>query len=217
MASIEGGGGDSGHKKGPGVKKAKKLSTRVDMTPMVDLGFLLITFFIFTTTMSTPTTMDLFMPKDSKEEDQNKAKESGALTVMLGKNNAVYYYEGQLLPDASNFKTTNFKGIRDVIIDKRKAVMAAYTPDPECEAKAKAKGLPASDCRDKDFVVVIKPDLDATYKNTVDILDEMTINGVKRFAMVDLFPQELTLIQATEGTTPAATPAATPATTTPAK
>src|SRR5262245_608033 len=99
MASIEEGGGGGGHKKGPGVKKAKRLSTRVDMTPMVDLGFLLITFFIFTTTMSTPSTMDLFMPKDTnKDEEQNKAKESGALTIMLGKSNVIYYYEGQLLP-----------------------------------------------------------------------------------------------------------------------
>ena len=88
MASIDTGGGDSGHKKGPGVKKAKKLSTRVDMTPMVDLGFLLITFFIFTTTMSTPSTMDLFMPKDTKKDEElNKAKESGALTIMMGKDN----------------------------------------------------------------------------------------------------------------------------------
>src|SRR5829696_1531969 len=102
MADIDVSGGDSGHKKGPGVKKAKKLSTRVDMTPMVDLGFLLITFFIFTTTMQSPTAMDLNMPKDTKkDEDLNKAKESGALTVLLGKQNAVYFYEGQLKVDAT--------------------------------------------------------------------------------------------------------------------
>src|SRR4051812_9379925 len=123
MASLDTGGGDSGHKKGPGVKKAKKLSTRVDMTPMVDLGFLLITFFIFTSTMSSPTTMALNMPKDEKNpEKQNEAKASGALTLMLGKNDAVYYYEGELAPDASNFKTSNFKGIREEIINKKKQV-----------------------------------------------------------------------------------------------
>jgi biopolymer transport protein ExbD len=213
MASIEEGGGDS-HKKGPGVKKAKRLSTRVDMTPMVDLGFLLITFFIFTTTMSTPSTMDLFMPKDTnKDEDQNKAKESGALTIMLGKNNIVYYYEGQLLPDASNFKTSNFKDIRSEIISKRKEVISTHQHDASCEKIwAQNKGDKNS-CLDRDFVVVIKPDPDATYKNTVDILDEMTINGVKRFAMVDLFPQELQLIQKTEGTyvAPPATTAPAPA------
>lgn len=175
MASIDTGGGDSGHKKGPGVKKAKKLSTRVDMTPMVDLGFLLITFFIFTTTMSTPATMDLFMPKDTdKPEEQNKAKESGALTIILGKADQVYYYEGQLTPDASNFKSTNFKGIRDEIISKKKNT----PPD--------------------DLVVVIKPNEEATYKNTVDILDEMTINEVKRFALVDILPVENELVKRTE-------------------
>ena len=199
MASIDTGGGDSGHKKGPGVKKAKKLSTRVDMTPMVDLGFLLITFFIFTTTMSSPTTMDLNMPKDTnKDEELNKTKESGALTVLLGKGDQVYYYEGQLLPDASNFKQTTFKGIRDEIISKKKSVIDAYRTDAECEAKAREKGRPVSDCAEQDFVVVIKPDKEATYKNTVDILDEMTINRVKRFAMVKILDVEETLIKATE-------------------
>src|SRR5688500_18283106 len=120
MASMDtGDGGGGGHKKGPGVKKAKKLSTRVDMTPMVDLGFLLITFFIFTATMNEPTTMDLNMPKDTeKEEEITKAKQSGALTVMLGKNDQVYYYEGELSPDGGNFKQTTFKGIRDEVIRK---------------------------------------------------------------------------------------------------
>jgi len=174
MASLDT-GGDGGHKKGPGVKKQKRQSTLVDMTPMVDLGFLLITFFIFTSTMSTPATMDLYMPKDTeKQEELNKAKESGALTIMLGKGDQVYYYEGQLLPDGSNFKSTNFKGIRDVIINKKRS-----TP-PE------------------DLVVVIKPNEEATYKNTVDILDEMTINGIKRFALVDITPQENEPLKATE-------------------
>jgi biopolymer transport protein ExbD len=174
MAEMDTSSG-GGHKKGPGVKKQKKLSTRVDLTPMVDLGFLLITFFIFTTTMSQPTAMQLFLPKDTdKPEEQNKVKASGALTLMLGNNNVIYYYEGELLPDGSNFKTTGFKDIRNVIMDKKRAT------DP------------------KDFMVVIKPDENATYKNTVDILDEMTINDVKRYAMVDIAPVEVQLIKATE-------------------
>jgi biopolymer transport protein ExbD len=174
MAEMDTSSG-GGHKKGPGVKKGKKLSTRVDLTPMVDLGFLLITFFIFTTTMSQPTAMRLFLPKDvDKPEEQNKVKASGALTLMLGKGNGVFYYEGELLPDASNFKSTNFKDIRKVIIDKKKST------NPE------------------DFVVVIKPGPESTYKNTVDMLDEMTINDVKRYALVDIFDQELQLMRATE-------------------
>lgn len=188
MADIDVSGGDSGHKKGPGVKKAKKLSTRVDMTPMVDLGFLLITFFIFTTTMSTPATMKLFMPKDEKDkEKQTELKESGALTIMLGKNNGIYYYEGFLKEDGSNFKSSTYKEIRDVIINKKKAVME----------NGRRLGQP-KDTLDKDLFVVIKPNSEATYKNTVDILDEMTINQVHRFALIDVTNDENMLIKATE-------------------
>lgn len=198
MASIDTGGGDS-HKKGPGVKKAKKLSTRVDMTPMVDLGFLLITFFIFTATMSSPTSMDLNMPKDTeKKDEQTEVKQSGALTIMLGKENQVYYYEGELDPNGANFKQTTFTGIRDVIINKKKSVIASYKGNPACEQKQRDKGKPVEDCKEEDFVVVIKPTVDATYKNTVDILDEMTINDVKRFAMVKIADTEKDLIGATE-------------------
>lgn len=201
MSSIDTSSGDNGHKKGPGVKKAKKLSTRVDMTPMVDLGFLLITFFVFTATLSSPTTLDLNMPKDIKDpKDQTEVKESGVLTIMLGKGDQVYYYEGKLVVDATgnNFKQTTFKGIRDIIIAKKKDVISRYKTDPACEAEATAKGKPISNCAEKDFVVIIKPSNDATYKNTVDILDEMTINQCRTYAMVKLSDPEYELIKATE-------------------
>jgi biopolymer transport protein ExbD len=171
--------------------KSKKQSTRVDMTPMVDLGFLLITFFMLTTTMSKPKTMDLIMPKDTKDEkEQNKVKESTALTILLGKKDRVYYYEGLAQdPNASAnpdfFKATSFAnkdGIRDVIIKKRDAVAQLRN----------AKGEP------EDVVVIIKADDDATYKDFVDILDEMAINRIQRYATVDISDQDKTWIQQTE-------------------
>ncbi len=171
MAEMEVKGG-GGHKKGPGVKKGKKLSTRVDLTPMVDLGFLLITFFIFTTTMSQPTSMNLAMPKDTdKPDEENKVKESGSLTLMLGKGNVIYYYFGN---DPATMQTTCYKEIRKIILDKKKATPA------------------------DDLFIIVKPDKDATYKNAVDVLDEMSINDIKRYAMVDPTPDEYSKILATE-------------------
>jgi biopolymer transport protein ExbD len=159
-------------KKGPGVKKSKKHSTRVDLTPMVDLGFLLITFFIFTTTVSQPTAMNLNMPKDTKDKNlDTKVKESGSLTLMLGKANVIYYYYGN---DPTKMQTTGYKAVRDIILKKKKSTPAA------------------------DLFIIIKPDKDATYKNAVDILDEMDINDISRYAMVDPTPDEYNLIQQTE-------------------
>jgi biopolymer transport protein ExbD len=160
----------------------------VDMTPMVDLGFLLITFFIFTTTMSTPATMKLIMPKDDKDQkNQTEIKESDALTILLGKGNQVYYYMGQIKPDGSNFTSSTFSNIRKVISDKKKEVMR----------QGESLGYP-KDTLDRDFVVVIKPNKEASYKNVVDILDEMTINAVHRFALVDITSDENNLVKATE-------------------
>lgn len=172
MASLDTAEGGGGGKKGPGVKKAKKLSTRVDMTPMVDLGFLLITFFIFSTTMAQPTAMQLIMPKDTdKQEEQTKIKASGALTILLGKSNGVYYYEGE---DPTQLKSSDYKNIREVVINKKKST------------------------KPEDFVVVIKPNDEANYQNVVALLDEMSINEVKKYALVSISPVENELLLATE-------------------
>ena len=171
MAEMEVKGG-GGHKKGPGVKKSPKKSTRVDLTPMVDLGFLLITFFIFTTTMSQPTSMNLAMPKDTDKPDEvNKVKESGSLTLMLGKSDVIYYYFGN---DPATMQTTGYKDLRKIILDKKKVTPA------------------------DDLFIIIKPDKDATYKNAVDVLDEMSIDDISRYAMVDPTADEYSKIQATE-------------------
>ena len=182
MAEMDTSSG-GGHKKGPGVKKPKKLSTRVDLTPMVDLGFLLITFFVFTTTMSKPTAMNMNEPKDDNPENQMKVKESAVLTILLGKNDQVYYYNGTLTADNATevFKSTNFKDIRKIILDKRNAV-----PDG---AKSKS-----------DLMYIIKADKESKFKNVIDILDEMQINAVPagHYAEVDINPVEEMLIKQTE-------------------
>jgi biopolymer transport protein ExbD len=156
------------HKKKPGVKKTKKLSTRVDLTPMVDLGFLLITFFIFTTTLSKPKAMKLILPKDAPFKDQRPTPESAVITLLPGKNDQVFYYEGN---DPAKTKSTDFKGIRDIILDKKRRTDPTY------------------------FQVILKPSKDATYKNTVDILDEMTIDEVRHYALVDITPNESKILQ----------------------
>jgi biopolymer transport protein ExbD len=169
MAEINPSG--SGHKNGPGVKKGKKLSTRVDLTPMVDLGFLLITFFIFTTTMSQPTTMRLILPKDTDDPNETPVKVSAVLTILPGKNDQVYYYERN---DPTQLKISNFKAIRDVILDKKRRTDPVY------------------------FNIILKPSQDATYRNIVDILDEMTIDAIRHYALVDISPDEYKVIQTTE-------------------
>jgi hypothetical protein len=165
------------HKKGPGVKKGKKLSTRVDLTPMVDLGFLLITFFVFTTTMSQSTAMNMNEPKDDSTQIL-KVKNSGAMTILLGKDDQVYYYYGQLEADklSEQFKSTNFKEIRDLIVAKKKVTKL------------------------DDLMYIIKSDKKSTFKNAIDILDEMSICAVPpgHYAEVDMTPTEELLISKTE-------------------
>jgi biopolymer transport protein ExbD len=165
MAEIS--SGESHNKQKVGVPKTKKLSTRVDLTPMVDLGFLLITFFIFTTTMSQPTAMSLIMPDD--RGNATPTKEGGALTLLPSGNGIVYYYEGNL--NNSNVKTTTLKEVRDVIIEKKRRTAAT------------------------DMFVIIKPTKASVFGDIVNVLDEMTINDVKRYALVDITVKEEVLMK----------------------
>jgi biopolymer transport protein ExbD len=142
-------------------KRMHKKSTRVDLTPMVDLGFLLITFFVFTSVLSKPKVMDIVSPIDSDKTID--ICESCVLTAMLTKDDKVIYYEG--MPENNPvLKETSFtvEGLRAVLLQKKAAVK-------------KVKG--ASD----EMVLIVKPADESSYKNFVDILDEVAITGVKHY------------------------------------
>ncbi len=152
-------------KHGKGKVRSKKMSTRVDFTPMVDLAFLLISFFMLTTTLNKPVAMELNMPKKD-EEVKTDVKESMVLNVILDKDDKIWYYEGQVVFD---MKTTNYsaEGVRDVIYKKQKSVGKEHG-DPE------------------KMIVIIKMTDAASYKNMVDILDEMDITSTKVYAIQDI-------------------------------
>lgn len=172
MAEIITSAGADRHK---GFACSKKLSTRVDLTPMVDLGFLLITFFIFTYHMSTPKTMDLFMP--TEKGDSSNVGETTALTVLTGDNNTIFYYHGSFDEAMKNglYGFTNYS-LRDGIGDIIRAKQVALD-------KIKP-GLR------KDMMLIIKPAEATSYENVVNMLDEVMINAVSHYAIVDIGPAE---------------------------
>lgn len=164
---------------GAGVRRSKKHSTRVDLTPMVDLGFLLITFFIFTTSMSEPVASKLNMPADGPHTNSS---ESGSLTAVLLNNNKVFYYHGKLEDAIQNkaYSTTNFdvaNGFGQVIRQKKLNLN-----------NQKPNGS-------KDLILMIKPLDESAYRDLVGILDEVMINDVKTYALMDIDPVEKETIE----------------------
>jgi biopolymer transport protein ExbD len=153
-----------------GGGKRKKASTKVDMTPMVDLAFLLITFFMLTTTFGKPQAMLVNMPDKTSDNQQQALKESKALTILLGEGDKVFYFQGLQNQDliATDYSA---KGIRDVLLQKNKEV----------------DGL----------VVLIKAHARARYKNMVDMLDEMHITNTQRYAIVDMTDDDLAKLEET--------------------
>ncbi|HAH22923.1 MAG TPA: biopolymer transporter ExbD [Prolixibacteraceae bacterium] len=190
--------------------KQKKHGTRVDLTPMVDLGFLLITFFMLTTSMLKPQTMEIGVPSkdDVKEEEQNKVKASQAITVLLGKENKLYYYfgteENGVTPELIETDYSS-EGIRKMLMTKNYDVMKEVEQLKKDKADKKvsqedytkrladlraSKGAP---------VIMIKAADEANYKNLVDILDEMQICNIGRYAIVDITPDDLAMIDKKTG------------------
>ena len=174
MAQIE---NAASERKGKTFSHNKKQSLRIDMTPMVDLGFLLITFFVFTTTLSEPKAADLFMPKDSS--DSLNLPKSLALTVLLGADNKVFYYTGDFneAVQSNTIYETNYstyEGIGKVIRQKQKDIDAS-------------KKFPEGR---KGMMLLVKPTGNSNYKNVIDVLDEATINDVRKYAIVDATPEE---------------------------
>ena len=154
-------------------KRLNKKSTRVDLTPMVDLGFLLITFFVFTTTLSQPTVMNLNMPYD-KVAPNDPIPESRVLTLLLQQDNTIQYYEGMAGSDQVARKTTfSPDGIRGVILKKKKEVM---------------------NLRGEELVLIIKSADGSNFQNFVDILDEVTINNVKHYYIDELSDADKKLV-----------------------
>ena len=186
--------------------KQKKMTVRVDFTPMVDMNMLLITFFMLCTSLSKPNTMEIAMPSNDKvkEEEQTKVKESRFITIWFDKDNNVYYCEG--IPDYKNWESIkessyDADGIRALILNRNKDVIAKIKElkerkangeitDEEYEEQAKEIR------KDKNApVVTVKGADDAIYKNMIDVLDELTIGNVATYALVPMEEGDSLLIE----------------------
>ena len=176
--------GDGGGGKG-GKVRSKKQNSKVDLTAMVDLAFLLITFFMLTTTLSKPQSMSLGLPdKEDKPDPKNQVKvdENRTMTILLGDNDKLVRYVGLLATPVKGGAPKDFSygkgGIREELLARKKLVLE-YTGN-----------------KDKGMIVIIKPSKKSNYRNLVDILDEMAIVDVPTYAIVnDYTPEEKKLLE----------------------
>jgi biopolymer transport protein ExbD len=196
MAEVNS-GGDDGGKKGK-KKRPKKGSTRIDMTPMVDLAFLLLTFFILATTLSKPKTMEIVYPKDSKDTP-TEINDKLANTILLGeKDDQVYFYPGKFKLDTTQLEKINLSkdGLRKLLLDRNKNVQDVITKLEEQyknhqiadttfkRLRSKAKG------DDKAPFFIVKTVNKTKYKTVIDVIDEMNVSNVGKYAVLDMAEAE---------------------------
>ncbi len=210
MADVNTGGDGGGGKHSK--KRAKKTSTHIDMTPMVDLAFLLLTFFVLTSTFSKPTTMEITMPVDEGE----KKKVFHALTILLMEDDEIYYYYGELKEDGSTqVNKTNFdpdKGIRKILIEKnrnaideirklKKDLIAKYAKSVSQDSLNRLVNKEVlsvhrrPDDQDPTLTVIIKADPKCKYGNVVEMIDEMSVAEIGKYALVDISPAEKEIVE----------------------
>ena len=179
MAELNTGGG--GGKK-DGKVRSKKSDAKVDLTAMVDLAFLLITFFMLTTSLSKPKAMDLSLPDKEVKGPDVKVDEHMTLTLLLGSDNKLKWYKGFIDKPLAGPKDVTYgkDGLRKELL-RQKAEIHEY-----CLSINKPKS---------GIIVIIKPTKKSNYKNLVDVLDEMAISGVETYAIVnEISPEEKKLI-----------------------
>jgi biopolymer transport protein ExbD len=209
MAEIAGGDGGGGkHDK----KRAKKPPAKIDMTPMVDLAFLLLTFFILTSTFNKPKTMEITFPVPPDDITKQPPIKNG-VTLLLTKNDKIFFYKGEYRaePKDGNPATTlteyNFstnpndeKGIHKLFMQLNAGV---YTDVQKLQEEYKKSNMADTTFKSKliaikgtkeAVTVLIKTDDKATYKNVVDVLDELNITQIGKYAIVDILKSELELL-----------------------
>lgn len=208
MAEVntDDGGGSGKH----GKKRAKKSSTRIDMTPMVDLAFLLLTFFVLTSTFSKPKAMEISFPAPVDDESKNQ-KVNNALTFIMSKDNSIFYYAGEFYPPNNKdgkpptvLVKTDFSkdGLHKLLLDTHKPTIdAIHALENQYKKKEIAdttlKRLSNLEKGKKEaLTVLIKADDKATYKNVIDLIDELNVCLVGKYAVVDIMPTELELLNA---------------------
>lgn len=170
MAELDTSGG--GKHKG-GKIRSKKASTRIDLTAMVDLAFLLITFFMLTTTLAKKKAMDLAMPDNTDIKVQLPVAATRSMTILLGAHNKLEWYMGETGKTAPTVDGYGKDGLRKALIENSKAVMASHAAP------------------DNFMIVLIKPSDHSTYENLVSALDELNITNIQSRAIVKITPVEL--------------------------
>lgn len=203
------GGGGGKHQK----KRAKKASTRIDMTPMVDLAFLLLTFFVLTSTFNKAKTLEVLYPVDPPP-DQKPQVIKNAMTFLVTKDDKLFYYNGEFStkentegkPPTEIIKTDySSEGLRKVLLDRNANVRTELAKLQEKLNKKEIadstfKRMASDEMGKAEAVtVLIKTDDKAVFKNVVDIIDELHIAQVGKFAVIDISVPELELMNQMTG------------------